>query len=62
MATVLKKTIEKSYLTDDERWVAVVQRDRNANDAFVYCVKPRVSTAVHRVRPGLQAARTWRFI
>ena len=39
MATVLKKKIEKSYLTDHERWEAVVQRDRNANDAFFYCVK-----------------------
>jgi AraC family transcriptional regulator of adaptative response/methylated-DNA-[protein]-cysteine methyltransferase len=31
--------IEKPYLTDQERWGAVVRRDKNADDAFVYCVK-----------------------
>jgi AraC family transcriptional regulator of adaptative response/methylated-DNA-[protein]-cysteine methyltransferase len=38
MATVLKNKIAKSYLTDQERWEAVIHRDKNADDAFVYSV------------------------
>src|SRR6266853_180547 len=38
MPTVKNKT-EKSYLTDQERWEAVIHRDKNAENAFVYCVK-----------------------
>ena len=38
MATVLKNKIEKSYLTDQERWEAVIHRDKNAADAFFYSV------------------------
>src|SRR5437762_3353065 len=34
-----KNTIEKSYLTDRERWNAVSHRKKNADDAFVYSVK-----------------------
>jgi AraC family transcriptional regulator of adaptative response/methylated-DNA-[protein]-cysteine methyltransferase len=39
MATVLKNKIEKSYLTGQERWEAVIHREKNADDAFVYSVK-----------------------
>jgi len=39
MATVLKNKIEKSYLIDQERWEAVIHREKNADDAFVYSVK-----------------------
>src|ERR1700674_2976832 len=39
MATVLKNKVEKSYLTDQERWEAVIHRDKNAADDFVYSVK-----------------------
>ena len=39
MPTVSKNRIEKSYLTDQERWEAVIHRDKNADDAFVYSVK-----------------------
>jgi AraC family transcriptional regulator of adaptative response/methylated-DNA-[protein]-cysteine methyltransferase len=39
MATLLKNKIEKFYLTDQERWEAVVQRDKKANDAFFYSVR-----------------------
>src|SRR5437588_4371280 len=39
MGTVLKNKIEKSYLIDQERWEAVIHRDKNADDAFVYSVK-----------------------
>lgn len=35
----MKNKIEKSYLTDQARWDAVVQRDRNASDTFFYSVK-----------------------
>jgi methylphosphotriester-DNA--protein-cysteine methyltransferase len=38
MATVLKNKIEKSYLTDQERWEAVIHRDKNAADAFLYLI------------------------
>src|ERR1700687_4937541 len=38
MTTVLKNKIEKSYLTDQERWEAVIHRDKNAADAFFYSV------------------------
>ncbi|MDQ1469023.1 MAG: AraC family transcriptional regulator, partial [Bryobacterales bacterium] len=36
---LLKNKIEKFYLTDQERWEAVVQRDKKANDAFFYSVR-----------------------
>lgn len=39
MATVLKNKIEKPYLTDQERWEAVIRRDKNAAGAFIYSVK-----------------------
>jgi AraC family transcriptional regulator of adaptative response/methylated-DNA-[protein]-cysteine methyltransferase len=39
MATVLKNKMEKSYLTDQERWEAVIRRDKNAAGAFFYSVK-----------------------
>jgi AraC family transcriptional regulator of adaptative response/methylated-DNA-[protein]-cysteine methyltransferase len=39
MLTVSKSKIEKSYRTDEERWEAVIHRDKNAGDAFVYCVE-----------------------
>ena len=39
MATVLKNKIKKSYLIDQERWEAVIHRDKNADDAFVYSVR-----------------------
>ncbi len=35
----MKTTIEKLYLTDRERWEAVIHRERKADDAFVYSVK-----------------------
>ncbi|MBZ5675138.1 MAG: bifunctional DNA-binding transcriptional regulator/O6-methylguanine-DNA methyltransferase Ada [Acidobacteriia bacterium] len=38
MPTV-KNTIERSYLTGTERWAAVIDREKNADDAFVYSVK-----------------------
>ncbi len=38
MPTV-KNKIEKSYLSDQERWEAVIHRQKNADDAFVYSVK-----------------------
>lgn len=38
MPTV-KNKIEKSYLTDADRWNAVIHRDKDAADAFVYSVK-----------------------
>jgi AraC family transcriptional regulator, regulatory protein of adaptative response / methylated-DNA-[protein]-cysteine methyltransferase len=39
MPTASKNTIEKSYLSDQERWEAVIHRDKNATDAFFYSVK-----------------------
>jgi AraC family transcriptional regulator, regulatory protein of adaptative response / methylated-DNA-[protein]-cysteine methyltransferase len=39
MPTVSKNKIEKSYLTDEERWEALIHRDKNADDAFFYSVK-----------------------
>jgi AraC family transcriptional regulator of adaptative response/methylated-DNA-[protein]-cysteine methyltransferase len=39
MATVLKNKIEMSDVTDQERWEAVIHRDKNADDDFVYSVK-----------------------
>ena len=39
MTTGLKNGIEKPYLTDEERWEAVIHREKNADDAFVYSVK-----------------------
>jgi len=51
MATVLKNKIEKSYLTDQERWEAVIHRDKNAADAFFYSV---VTTGVY-CRPSCPA-------
>jgi AraC family transcriptional regulator of adaptative response/methylated-DNA-[protein]-cysteine methyltransferase len=39
MPALLKNQIEKSYLTDQERWEAVIHREKNADDAFVYSVK-----------------------
>src|SRR5882757_11083559 len=38
-ASGLKNKIETSYLTDEERWEAVMHREKNADDAFVYSVK-----------------------
>jgi AraC family transcriptional regulator of adaptative response/methylated-DNA-[protein]-cysteine methyltransferase len=38
MRTV-KNKIDRFYLTDAERWVAVIHREKNADDAFVYSVK-----------------------
>jgi AraC family transcriptional regulator, regulatory protein of adaptative response / methylated-DNA-[protein]-cysteine methyltransferase len=34
-----KHTIEKLYLTDRARWNAVIHREKNADDTFVYSVK-----------------------
>ena len=34
-----KNAIERSYLTGPERWEAVIHREKNADDAFVYSVK-----------------------
>src|ERR1700730_14586340 len=42
---------EKSYLTDQERWEAVIHRDKNAADAFFYSVK---TTGVY-CRPSCSA-------
>jgi AraC family transcriptional regulator of adaptative response/methylated-DNA-[protein]-cysteine methyltransferase len=39
MATVLKKQIAKSYQTEQERWEAVINSEKHADDAFVYSVK-----------------------
>ena len=38
MPTVKAKN-DKSYLTDTERWEAVIRRNKDADDAFVYSVK-----------------------
>jgi len=38
MPTV-KNTIERSYLSGAERWEAVIHREKNADNAFVYSVK-----------------------
>jgi AraC family transcriptional regulator of adaptative response/methylated-DNA-[protein]-cysteine methyltransferase len=34
-----KTKLEKSYLTEQERWDALLHRDKTADDAFVYSVK-----------------------
>jgi AraC family transcriptional regulator, regulatory protein of adaptative response / methylated-DNA-[protein]-cysteine methyltransferase len=34
-----QKKIEKPYLTDQERWNALIHREKRADDAFVYSVK-----------------------
>lgn len=39
MATVLKNKNEKTYLTDQERWEALIRRDKHAAGAFFYSVK-----------------------
>ena len=39
MTTALTNEIENSYLTDQERWEAVVHRDKTAAGAFFYSVK-----------------------
>jgi AraC family transcriptional regulator of adaptative response/methylated-DNA-[protein]-cysteine methyltransferase len=39
MPTISKNKIEKSYLTDEERWEAVIRRENTAADAFFYSVK-----------------------
>jgi len=39
MPVVSKNRTEKSYLSDQERWEAVIHRENNADDAFVYSVK-----------------------
>jgi AraC family transcriptional regulator of adaptative response/methylated-DNA-[protein]-cysteine methyltransferase len=39
MPAVLKNKIEKLYRTDQERWEAVIHREKNAANAFVYSVK-----------------------
>jgi AraC family transcriptional regulator of adaptative response/methylated-DNA-[protein]-cysteine methyltransferase len=55
MPSVKNKT-GKSYLTDRERWQAVLQRDKNVNDAFFYSVK---TTGVY-CRPWCPARRARR--
>jgi len=52
-ASGLKNKIETSYLTDEERWEAVMHREKNADDAFVYSVK---TTGVY-CRPSCPARR-----
>ena len=39
MAAVLKNKPAKSYLTGSQRWEAVIHREKNADDTFVYSVK-----------------------
>jgi len=39
MATVLENAIAKTDRTDRERWEAVIHREKNADDTFVYSVK-----------------------
>jgi AraC family transcriptional regulator of adaptative response/methylated-DNA-[protein]-cysteine methyltransferase len=39
MKNKTKNRIETSYLTDQKRWEAVIHREKNADDAFVYSVK-----------------------
>jgi AraC family transcriptional regulator of adaptative response/methylated-DNA-[protein]-cysteine methyltransferase len=39
MKNKTKNKIETSYLTDQKRWEAVIHREKNADDAFVYSVK-----------------------
>ncbi len=56
MPAVSKTKIEKSYRTDQERWEAVIGRDKNAADAFVYSVK---TTGVY-CRPSCPARRAAR--
>src|SRR5882724_2734962 len=56
MTTGLKNGIEKSYLTDEERWEAVIHREKNADDAFVFSVK---TTGVY-CRPSCPARRARR--
>src|SRR5580704_333949 len=55
MPTV-KNKIEKSYLTEQERWEALIHREKNADDAFVYSVK---TTGVY-CRPSCPARRARR--
>jgi AraC family transcriptional regulator of adaptative response/methylated-DNA-[protein]-cysteine methyltransferase len=35
----VKNKLEKSYLTDQERWDALIHREKSADDAFVFSVK-----------------------
>jgi AraC family transcriptional regulator of adaptative response/methylated-DNA-[protein]-cysteine methyltransferase len=39
MATALNSNVTKSYRTDQERWEALIQREKDADDVFVYSVK-----------------------
>ncbi len=39
MATVVKNKIEKPYLTDEERWEAVIHREKMQPMIFFYSVK-----------------------
>jgi AraC family transcriptional regulator of adaptative response/methylated-DNA-[protein]-cysteine methyltransferase len=55
MPTV-KNKIEKSYLTEQERWEALIHREKSADDAFVYSVK---TTGVY-CRPSCPARRARR--
>jgi len=53
---IVKNKIEKSYLTEQERWEALIHREKNADDAFVYSVK---TTGVY-CRPSCPARRARR--
>jgi AraC family transcriptional regulator, regulatory protein of adaptative response / methylated-DNA-[protein]-cysteine methyltransferase len=55
-AVINANAIQKLYLTDGERWEAVVHRERNADDAFVYSVK---TTRIY-CRPTCPARRAHR--
>src|SRR3982751_3208968 len=55
MPTV-KNTSGRSYLTGPERWEAVIHREKNADDAFVYSVR---TTGVY-CRPSCPARRARR--
>jgi len=52
----VKNKIEKSYLGDQERWDAVIRREKHADSAFVYSVK---TTGVY-CRPSCPARRARR--
>lgn len=51
MASVDKETNSVFYVTDDDRWAAVMNRDKNANGIFYYSVR---TTGVY-CRPGCGA-------
>src|SRR6476620_11781196 len=52
----VKNKIEKSYLGDQERWDAVIRREKHADSAFVYAV---ATTGVY-CRPSCPARRARR--